>query len=81
MMTAKIINLICVLVSVAIFSLTAWISLHFGLLGKGSGIIAMICGNGILLIAPLSWLLFRFSRVGFYLLVALQVAMFLYLGL
>ena len=81
MMTAKIINLICVLVSVAIFSLPAWISLHFGLLGKGSGIIAMICGNGILLIAPLSWLLFRFSRVGFYLLVALQVAMFLYLGL
>ncbi|XAP79128.1 hypothetical protein ABC955_04950 [Citromicrobium bathyomarinum] len=78
-MTAKIINLICVLVSVAIFSLTAWISLHFGLLGKGLGIIAMICGNGILLIAPLS--LFRFSRVGFYLLVALQVAMFLYLGL
>jgi len=55
--------------------------LHFGLLGKGAGIIAMICGNGILLIAPLSWLLFRFSRLGFYLLVALQVAMFLYLAI
>ena len=80
-MTAKIINPICVLLSVAIFSLTAWISLHFGLLGKGAGNIAMICGNGILLVAPLSWLLFRFSKAGFYLLVALQVAMFLYLAL
>ena len=79
-MTTKIIKAICVLVSVTLFSIIALTSLHFGLLGPGVGMISVLCANGILLTAPLSWLVLKFSNIAFYLLVALQIAMFLYLA-